>query len=77
LTEAARFFGAAEAQAERAGLRRDVVDEAFVSPIVSRVSSALGAAAYAAAEAEGRALAYDEALRQAERWIQGLSDVMN
>jgi non-specific serine/threonine protein kinase len=75
LTEAARFFGAAEAQAERAGLRRDAVDEAFLSPIVARVNAALGIAPFAAAEAEGRALAYDEALRQAQRWIERLSDV--
>ena len=35
---AARFFGAAEAQAERAGLRRDAADEAFLAPLMAKAS---------------------------------------
>lgn len=67
---AARLFGAAESQAERAGLRRDAVDEAFLAPIIARVKQTLGASAFDAAQSEGRALTYEQALAQARAWIE-------
>lgn len=66
----ARFFGAAEAQALRSGLRRDAADEAFLVPRVERAKRALGAADFAAAEALGRALDYADAIAQARAWLQ-------
>ncbi len=38
--QAARFFGAAETQAEKTGLRRDAVDEAFLAPLISAAREA-------------------------------------
>ncbi|MEW5881831.1 MAG: adenylate/guanylate cyclase domain-containing protein [Pseudomonadota bacterium] len=66
---AARFFGAAEAQAQRTGLRRDPADDAFLRPIVLRIRSALGDAAYADAERLGRILPYEEAIGAARDWL--------
>jgi tetratricopeptide (TPR) repeat protein len=61
----ARLFGAAEAEAARTSLRRDPADESFLSRRVEAARSALGAAGFAAAEKEGRALDYEEALAEA------------
>jgi tetratricopeptide (TPR) repeat protein len=68
--QAALFFGAAEAQAERAGLRRDATDEAFLAPTVERIKLTLGAAAFESYVASGRALNYDEALSRARSYIE-------
>jgi predicted ATPase/class 3 adenylate cyclase len=70
---AARFFGAAEAQTGQTGLHRDPADEAFLAPLIAKARKALGATAFAAAEAEGRALAYDEAMAQARSWLENSS----
>jgi len=61
---AARFFGVAEAQNEAAGLRRDAADDAFLSPLMDKARTALGAR-YRAAEHSGRALDYAQAIAQA------------
>jgi tetratricopeptide (TPR) repeat protein len=66
---AARLFGAAEALAEVTGLRRDPADEAFLRPLVDRARAALGTQAFAALEAEGRALGRDDAIAD----VRGLS----
>jgi hypothetical protein len=66
---AARFYGAAQAEAERTGLRRDPADEAFLAPLIARAQGALGSADFAAALAEGRGLAPDEAVRRARDWL--------
>ncbi len=68
---AARFYGAAEAQAQKSGLRRDPADAAFLAPLVERSRSRLGACAFAAGEAEGRALGEAEAAAEALRWLAG------
>ena len=60
---AARFFGAAEAQAERAGLRRDAVDNAFLAPLMAKTRSALTMSVYNVMANEGHQLQYDEALK--------------
>ncbi len=66
---AARWYGAAEAQAARTGVRRDPSDEAFLAPWMGVTAAAIGAPAYAAAEAAGRALAFGDALAQAREWL--------
>jgi hypothetical protein len=67
---AARFYGAVEAQGERTGLHRDPADQAFLSPLIARARDALGSAAFAAAEANGRALPYDKATKEARAWLE-------
>ena len=66
---AARFFGAAEAQAKQIGLRRDPADEVFLAPLVSRARQALGQEAFSTAEAEGVALTSTQALDEARTWL--------
>ena len=66
---AARFYGAAEAQAAQTGLRRDPADEAFLAPLIERSRGAMGAGAFERAEAQGRALAYAEAMALAREWL--------
>lgn len=66
---AARLFGAAEAQAERAGLRRGAVDEAFLAPLIKKVTTALGAKQFLMTTKGGRLLPYEDALRAAHDWL--------
>jgi non-specific serine/threonine protein kinase len=66
---AARFYGTAEAQAAQTGIHRDPADEAFLAPWMQTARAALRDPAFAAAEADGRALAYEEALREAQAWL--------
>jgi tetratricopeptide (TPR) repeat protein len=61
---AVQFFGAAEAQAERSGLRRDSADAAFLLPLIERARRAVGEAA-AALQAEGAGWGYEDAIRRA------------
>ena len=70
---AAQFYGAAEEQAEQTGLLRDPADEAFLAPRIARVREALAESTFAAAEAAGRALAYEDAMLEARRWLEGSS----
>ena len=67
---AARFFGAAQAQAEQTGLQRDPADEAFLAPRIDAARKALGASGFAAAEAAGHALGYPEALGELRAWLE-------
>jgi predicted ATPase/DNA-binding winged helix-turn-helix (wHTH) protein len=66
---AARFYGAAEAEAEQTALHRDPADEAFLAPRIAQAREALGAA-FAVAEATGRALSYEEAMGKARAWLE-------
>jgi hypothetical protein len=68
---AARFYGAAEAQAAQSGLHRDPADEVFLKPLVAKAWAALGDAAFAAAEDSGRILAYEAAIADARGWLAG------
>lgn len=70
---AARFYGAAEAQAAETGLHRDPADEAFLAPRITQARGALAAAAFAAAEAAGRALGYEDAMGEARAWLESSS----
>ncbi len=67
--DAARFFGAAEAQAEENGLQRDPADEAFLSPLIARAKQVLGDQHFSAARAAGRALRTDAAVAEARVWL--------
>jgi predicted ATPase/class 3 adenylate cyclase len=70
---AARFYGAAEAQAEQTGLHRDPADDAFLQPRVAEIQAAMGGAALAEAEGAGRALAYEAAIAEASAWLLAIS----
>jgi tetratricopeptide (TPR) repeat protein len=71
--QAARFYGAIEAQSAQAGSRREPSDEASLVPLITRTRDALGAAGFAEAEASGRSLSYDEAIAEARTWLEGSS----
>ncbi len=66
----ARFYGMAEAQAGYTGIRRDAADEAFLRPQLAKARQAMGAPSFAAAESAGRALTYQEALKESKSWLQ-------
>ncbi len=66
---AARFFGAAEAQAGKTGLHRDPADEAFLAPLVAKARGALGASAFEAAQRAGQELAEAQATQEARAWL--------
>jgi hypothetical protein len=68
-TDAARFYGAAEAQARHTGIQRDAADEAFLKPLLAKARDALGAPAFSAAEAAGRALPYEDAIAAVRAWL--------
>jgi tetratricopeptide (TPR) repeat protein len=68
--QAARFFGAAEAQMSATGVHRDPADDAFLAPLVASARKALGSTAFAAAEAVGRAQTYDQAVAEARAWLE-------
>lgn len=67
---AARLYGAVEAQTERTGLRRDPTDDAFLAPLIESARKALGAAAFAASEAAGRALPFEKATHDARAGLE-------
>lgn len=66
---AARWFGSVEAQMAKTGLQRDPTDDAFLAPLVDRSCTALGSTAFAAAERDGGALRYDEAIEEVRAWL--------
>jgi predicted ATPase/DNA-binding winged helix-turn-helix (wHTH) protein len=68
-SEAAGFYGAAEAEAARTGIRRDPADDAFLAPHVERARAACREA-FDARERWGRALSYDAALDHAGAWLE-------
>jgi predicted ATPase/class 3 adenylate cyclase len=67
---AARMHGAAENQAGRMGYHREPMDEAFLPSLIEKASDALGAAAFAQAEALGHELSYEDATTQARSWLE-------
>jgi hypothetical protein len=66
---ATRLYGAAEAQTQRSGIRRDPADEAFVQPLLAQARSALVEARFTQAEAAGRALPFEEAIAEVRAWL--------
>jgi non-specific serine/threonine protein kinase len=71
---AARFYGAAEAEAARTGIRRDTADEGFLAPRIERARAGLRPEAFSTLEARGRELTYDQALDEAGAWLRKISD---
>jgi len=56
------FFGIAEAQNTLTGMSRDPADEAFLAPLMAKARADLGADAFSAAERDGAALSWDDAI---------------
>ena len=70
---AARLYGAADELLTQTGMGRQGADEAFLKPMVAEARAALGDAAFAEAEAAGRALSYEEATAEARTWLENRS----
>jgi len=66
---AAQLYGAAGALWQRIGMHTEPADEAFIAPLIAKTREALGASAYATAEAAGRSLSDQAALAQARAWL--------
>ena len=69
--QSARYFGIAEADAQRTGIHRDPADEAFLAPRIQAAREALGSDGFIAAEAAGRALSYESGIEEVRRWLEG------
>ena len=69
---AARFYGAADAHQEHSGYRREPPDEEFLAQNVASTREALGAPAFDAGVAGGRAMGYEAALTEACAWLKTL-----
>ena len=67
---AARFYGAAVTRMREAGSQREPVDEAFIAPLIARTRTALGTAAFEAAESAGQALSYEASMAELKRWLE-------
>ena len=61
----ARLYGAASVEREKSGQRRLPADEAFLAKWIGRTREALGASAFEAAHAAGRAAGYRESIAAA------------
>jgi non-specific serine/threonine protein kinase len=70
-----RFDTAARRLTAAMGRRRDVVDEAFLAPRISRARKALGRKPAAACDAEAEALAYDAAIEAMRDWLDSRQDL--
>ena len=69
---AARFYGIAEAQAGKTGLRRDPTDEAFLAPYVAQAREALGMETFVATQSASAIEGYDRALADIRGWLERL-----
>ncbi len=66
---AARIWGAAEKAREQMGLRRDPVDEKFITTWIQGACERLQDGRFKAAEASGRALTHSEAMGEVRAWL--------
>jgi len=66
---AARLWGASDRQLRAWGYRHEPGEVEHLAPLLEASRRALGDAAFDAAEAAGRALPFDEAWREFERWL--------
>jgi predicted ATPase/DNA-binding winged helix-turn-helix (wHTH) protein len=71
---AARLHGASLAKMREAGAKREKLDEAFLAPLLARARSALGPAAFDAAERAGAALRREATLDELRDWLARLPD---
>ena len=67
---AARFFGSVEAQLAQMAMKRTPEDHAVLVRRIATARDALGDAVFAAHEAAGRALSYDDAIEDARAWLE-------
>src|SRR5205085_2192724 len=67
---AARFYGAVRSFSEQEGLHSEPGNKAADASFIARTREALGSVAFAAAESEGRTLAYDDAIAEARSWLE-------
>ena len=68
---AARFWGAADQTLRAWGYRHQPVDVEHTAPLIANSRRALGDAAFEAAEAAGRALDFEAAMRELQQWLDG------
>jgi tetratricopeptide (TPR) repeat protein len=69
-TQAARVLGAAEAQLEAAASYWNAAENRYIERTVASAIDQLGAAAFAAARAEGRTMTFEQAADYALRGLQ-------
>ena len=69
-TDAALFFGAAESEAGKTGIARDVADERFLIPLMDATRRALPETEFVASESAGAQLGYEQAVRTARTWLE-------
>ena len=67
---AARFWGAADRQLLAWGYRHEPEELEHTAPLLASSRRALGDEAFAAAEAAGRSLAFEQAIDELELWLQ-------
>lgn len=67
---AARFWGAADRQLLAWGYRHEPGELEHLAPLLAASRRALGDAGFAAAEAAGRALPFEQALLELEQWLR-------
>ncbi|APV48851.1 hypothetical protein BWI17_03655 [Betaproteobacteria bacterium GR16-43] len=73
--QAVRFDTAAKRLTAALGRRRDVVDEAFLAPRITRARKALGRKPALACDAEAEALDYDAAIEAMREWLDSRQDL--
>lgn len=66
---AARWFGAAEAQAALSGSHPDPADDAFLQPFLSSARDALGDKAFTAGATAARSLSAEQVWAEASAWL--------
>jgi tetratricopeptide (TPR) repeat protein len=66
---AARFWGASDRQLLAWGYRHEPGELEHVAPLLASSRRAIGDAAFDAAEAAGRAAAFDQIMRELEQWL--------
>jgi predicted ATPase/DNA-binding winged helix-turn-helix (wHTH) protein len=67
---AARFWGASDRQLLAWGYRHEPGELEHVAPLLANSRGSLGDAAFEAAEAAGRALAYEDVLLELQHWLE-------
>ncbi len=68
-SNAAKFYGMAEAQTGQTGLQRDPADEAFLAPLINLSRQKLGPTAFATAESSGLTQLPEGAMAEARCWL--------
>ena len=67
---AARFYGSVQARFREIGLKRTPADDAFLDLQMAKARQALGTKAFTTAEAAGRAVPWDDMLKEVRTWLE-------